>query len=228
MARARSATVRLRKMVRETISGLASFADEQQASTHIHDLVESGALRIGRHTYGRPHVWTYRGSESEVSIGSFCSISPGVQIVAGGIHPTEWVSTFPFRARWGLPGAERDGMPTTRGDIRIGCDVWIGTDALILSGVEIGHGAVVAARAVVTRDVRPYAIVTGVPARESGRRFADGQVEALLRVAWWDWDDAEIEAAIPLLSSPDISSFLERYGGPQRPAEHPDGTEGQA
>jgi acetyltransferase-like isoleucine patch superfamily enzyme len=168
---------------------------------------------VGRHTYGNPSVDIYHGSESKVIIGKFCSISPGVRIVVGGIHPADWVSTYPFRANWNLPGAFQDGMPTTRGDVRIGSDVWIGTEAMILSGVEVGHGAIIAARSVVTRDVRPYSIVAGVPAREVALRHTEEQIAELLRIAWWDWDDAEVLAAVPLLSSADASSFLTRYRG---------------
>ena len=175
---------------------------------------------MGRHTYGDPTVEIYQGSESRVTIGQFCSISPRVRIVLGGRHPAEWVSTYPFRVKWGLPEAFQDGMPATKGDVRIGSDVWIGTEAMILSGVEIGHGAIVAARSVVTRDVRPYAIVAGVPAREIALRHSEEQIAQLLRIAWWDWDEDEILAAVPLLSSPDISTFLTRYRGRSGTQQH--------
>ena len=168
---------------------------------------------MGRHTYGDPSVHMYHGSESRVVIGKFCSISPDVKIIVGGIHPADWVSTYPFRVKWGLPEAFQDGMPATKGDVQIGCDVWIGTEAMIFSGVEIGHGAIIAARSVVTRDVRPYSIVAGVPAREIALRHSEEHIAELLRIAWWDWDDDEILAAVPLLSSSDTSSFLARYRG---------------
>jgi chloramphenicol O-acetyltransferase type B len=204
------ALVRPKRSTQRAVARLASLLNRQEEFVKVQDLVDSGLLVIGRHTYGLPKVWMYHGSESKVVIGAFCSISPGVQIVAGGIHPVNWVSTYPFRAMWGLPGAFQDGTPATNGDIEIGCDVWVGTDAMILSGLRIGDGAIIAARAVVTRDVRPYSIVAGVPAREIGMRFDDEQVAALLRIKWWEWDDEDILAAIPLLSSPDISAFLHR------------------
>jgi acetyltransferase-like isoleucine patch superfamily enzyme len=200
-----------KRTAQRAVAGVAAFLDRQRRFDRTNDLLERGLLVVGRHTYGVPSVRIYRGSESNVVIGKFCSISPDVEIIVGGIHPADWVSTYPFRARWGLPRAYQDGMPVTKGDVRIGCDVWIGTGAMILSGVEIGHGAIVAARSVVTRDVRPYSIVAGVPAREIALRHSEENIVELLRIAWWDWDDDEILAAVPLLSSPDASSFVARY-----------------
>ena len=97
------------------------------------------------------------------------------------------------------------------GDTVVGHDVWIGSEAIVMPGIEIGHGAVIGTRAVVTRDVEPYAVVGGVPARTIRHRFPPEQVEALLRIRWWDWPDDQIRAAVPLLSSGDIDTFLERY-----------------
>lgn len=175
-------------------------------------LIECGLLNIGRHTYGSPTIESFRGSESQVSIGAFCSISRGVVLVTGGIHPIDWVSTFPFRIRLGLEGSYCDGMPRTDGPITIGNDVWIGTEAIILSGVSIGHGAVIAARAVVTRDVPAYAVVAGMPARVIRMRFENDVVEELLRIEWWDWSDDRIREMVPLLSSTDIERFIAECG----------------
>jgi len=175
------------------------------------ELQHQGLVEVGRHTYGRPDVINYAGSEARVRIGSFCSISPGVQIMTGGIHPTNWVSLFPFRIRWNMEGAYRDGMPATRGDVVIGSDVWIGTGALILSGVTIGHGSVIGAHSVVTRDIPPYAIAAGMPARVVGHRFSEEVIGRLLELAWWTWPDETIREAIPLLSSPKVEEFLLEY-----------------
>ena len=86
--------------------------------------------------------------------------------------------------------------------------MWIGTDALILSGVNVADGAIIAARSVVTRDIPPYAIVAGVPARVIRSRFDETTMDALLQIAWWDWPEADIERMIPLLSSPDVDVLL--------------------
>ena len=163
----------MKRWLQEKIAGLSQFCRNQEQARTIRCLQRRGLLSLGRHTYGMPTIYSYRGSEVHVTIGSFCSIAPDVQIINGGIHPASWVSLFPFRIRWNLEGAFEDGMPQTRGDIVIGSDVWLGTGAMVLSGVKIGDGAIIAVRAVVTRDVEPYAIVAGCPAgaRHSGSRL---------------------------------------------------------
>lgn len=171
-------------------------------------LIKEGLLRIGRGTYGPINIERYEGSDAKVEIGRYCSISKGVRFVTGGIHPPDWVSTYPFRIKFGKPEAYRDGLPCSKGPITIGSDVWIGTDALILSGVNVGDGAIIAARSVVTRDIPPYAIVAGVPARVIRSRFDETTIGALLQIAWWNWPEAEIERVIPLLSSPDVDMLL--------------------
>lgn len=167
-------------------------------------------VTVGRHTYGEPEIPTFAGSAVNVEIGSFCSIGANVTLLLGAGHDTSWVSTFPVREIFGLPG-RFEHHPIYRGPTVIGNDVWIGREALILDGVTIGHGAVIAARAVVTRDVRPYAVVAGIPAREVRRRFTDEQVRALLRVAWWDWPDEKIVAEADALNGAAIEEFLARH-----------------
>jgi acetyltransferase-like isoleucine patch superfamily enzyme len=177
------------------------------------DLDRTGeAVTMGRHSYFKPTIEWQWGDTGHVTIGSFCSIVHDSVMMLGGIHPSEWVSTFPFRVVMGIE--ERmftDGMPYSRGDIVIGNDVHIGREARVLSGVDIGDGAVVAAYSVVTKDVRPYAIVGGNPAREIKRRFTDEQVERLLRIRWWEWPDEKIVENVDLLSSERIEEFLDRF-----------------
>lgn len=144
--------------------------------------------KVGRHTYGNPII--YRGA-GDLRIGAFCSIGMGVKIVTGEEHRTDWVSQFPF-PHFFPEAASIPNWVVTKGDVIIGNDVWIGTGALILSGVRIGDGAVVGANAVVTRDVMPYAIVAGNPARLVRYRFDRRTVGELLRTRWWDWPDEKI------------------------------------
>lgn len=176
------------------------------------EAVDNGWATIGRHTYGGPRMHFGAGDTGRVRIGAFCSFAAGVELIPGGAHRMDWVSTFPFRPRWLMPGYGKDGHPRPGRGIVIGNDVWCGTGAKILDGVTIGHGAVVGAYAVVTRDVRPYAFVGGNPAREIRRRFTDEQIEGLLATAWWEWPDELIKERVPQLTSGDIDGFLRRFG----------------
>lgn len=162
---------------------------------------------IGRHSYGDLKVRQW-GEGAKLQIGAFCSFASGVKIFLGGEHRVDWVTTFPFPALWKCDEARVDGHPHSKGDVIIGNDVWTGTEAIILSGVHVGDGAVIGARAVVTRDVPPYAIVAGNPARIIRMRFEPPQIERLLAMQWWNWEDEKIRGMLPLLLSDDISGFL--------------------
>lgn len=163
---------------------------------------------IGKHSYwsGRPRV--YNDPKARLIMGAFCSIAKGAQIYLGGEHRTDWLTTYPFNELW-QAGKGISGHPRSKGDVVIGNDVWIGIEAIILSGVTIGDGAVVGARAVVTRDVPPYTIVAGNPAANVRQRFDADVINRLLEIAWWEWDDARIDKAVPLMLSDDITAFID-------------------
>src|SRR4051794_26839327 len=146
------------------------------------EAIAAGWATVGPHTYGAFTVHAGPGDRAALRIGAYTSIAEGVEFALGGNHRADWVSTYPFRVAFGLPGAYEDGHPRSERDIVVGSDVWLGHDALVLPGAAIGDGAVIGARAVVATEVRPYAIAVGSPAREIRRRFADEQVEALLRI----------------------------------------------
>jgi len=162
---------------------------------------------IGRGSYGDLRVLEF-GEGANLQIGAYCSFAKGVQIFLGGEHRTDWVTTYPFSA---LDARFRSivGHPKTRGDVRIGNDVWIGREAMVMSGVTIGDGAVIGARAVITRDVPPYAIAAGNPGQVVRERFSPDVIKRLLAQSWWNWSDARIAAAVPLLLSNDIEAFLQ-------------------
>ncbi|EIM29329.1 type B chloramphenicol O-acetyltransferase [Microvirga lotononidis] len=147
-------------------------------------------------------------------IGSFCSIATGVTFVMHGNqgHRRDWVSTFPFfyMNKDGAFGSPPDPF-IPAGDTVVGNDVWIGTEAMIMPGVRIGHGAIVGSRAVVTRDVEPYTVVTGNPARPGRKRFSDEEIAMLLEMAWWDWPVEQIRDAMPLLCSSDIEGLYRSW-----------------
>jgi acetyltransferase-like isoleucine patch superfamily enzyme len=178
--------------------------------TEYNRLIRSGMVQVGRYTYGVPRIDNYRNSERKVIIGSFCSIGPDVTIITGGIHPPNWVSTFPIRDFVGVD-IPYDGLPTSNGDITIGHDVWIGTGVTILSGVTIGNGAIIASGAVVSGNVPPYAIAGGIPAKVIRYRFSEQQIEALQQIAWWNWDTEKIRQEIRLLSAPEIDAFIKQH-----------------
>lgn len=160
---------------------------------------------IGDHTYGNPSIFE---RTAHLSIGKFVSIAAGVGIALGN-HTIDTVSSYPFPtlSKWWPSGA---GMTDhdSRGEVIIGNDVWIGASAFITSGVTIGDGAVIAGHAVVTKDVPPYAIVGGNPARVIRHRFQPDIVERLLQVAWWEWPDEKIDRHLPVMYE-SIEAFLE-------------------
>ncbi len=143
-------------------------------------------------------------------IGSFCSIGSGAAFIMAGNqgHRNDWISTFPFFWMPEVPafaGAANGYQPA--GDTIIGNDVWIGSEAIIMPGVTIGDGAVIGTRALVARDVEPYAIVGGNPARVIRKRFDDADIARLLALKWWDWTDDQLHAAMPLLTSGDVAAL---------------------
>jgi acetyltransferase-like isoleucine patch superfamily enzyme len=165
--------------------------------------------QVGDCSYGRLRVRTW-GEKARLVVGRYCSFADGIEVLLGGHHRTDFVTTYPFFAFPDLwPGAPRpENYPFARGDVVIGSDVWIAAGATILSGVTLGHGAVVAARAVVVRDVPPYGIVGGNPAQLIGMRFDEPTVAALLETAWWDLDREAVARLVPLLQGPDIAAAL--------------------
>jgi acetyltransferase-like isoleucine patch superfamily enzyme len=177
---------------------------------HLKPLADRWGHSIGDLTYGRPKV-RFSETGAKLSIGRYCSIADHVEIMLGGNHNLDFVTSYPFGA---IPDVWPEacgthGFHTTNGDVTIGNDVWLGSQCLILSGITIGDGAAVAARAVVTKDVPPYAIVGGNPARIIRRRFDDATIERLLESRWWDLPRERIVKLIPLLQGADVEGFLQ-------------------
>lgn len=142
-------------------------------------------------------LYHYPVNKEKLVIGKFCSIACGAKFLFNSAnHTLSSLSTYPFPIffdEWGLEKSDVAAAWDRKGDIVIGNDVWIGYEAVILAGVTIGDGAVIGARAVVTKDVPPYAIVGGVPARVIRSRFPEETVKALLRLKWWDWPAERIQ-----------------------------------
>jgi acetyltransferase-like isoleucine patch superfamily enzyme len=175
-------------------------------------LRKTGRVILGEGSAGCPKIKDYILDPSRLIVGNYTSLAGGSVVMLGGYHGLDRVTTYPHRMMMGLPGAGEDGIPEIRGDTRIGSDVWIGTESVIMSGVTIGDGAVVATGAVVMRDVPPFAVVAGNPARPVRWRFSEEQREALLEIRWWDWPRERVIEAVPLLASTDIDGFIEWAG----------------
>jgi acetyltransferase-like isoleucine patch superfamily enzyme len=187
----------------------ARLNPHNETRLHLDKLVRRHGASIGAYSYGRPKV-RFADWGGKLTIGRYCSIADQVEIMLGGNHRGDFISTYPFsafRERWPEAPAGNDHQGPT-GDVVIGHDVWIGSGALILPGVTIGAGAIIAARAVVSRDVPPYAVAAGVPARVMRRRFNDAAIAALLDCGWWDLPRDEVAALIPLLQSTRVEEFV--------------------
>lgn len=156
-------------------------------------------------------LYHYPVNGDRLIIGKFCSIACGAKFLFNSAnHSLASLSTYPFPIfyeEWGLNIQNVAAAWDNKGDIVIGNDVWIGYEAVVLAGVTIGDGAVIGARAVVTKDVPPYAVVGGVPARLIRRRFPDDTISALLALRWWDWPADKIKPRLSALQAGQIEEF---------------------
>lgn len=175
--------------------------------------VENGVL-IGKRTYGTKTTIHFPGCVS--FIGAYCSINYTAAI-GGANHPMHFVSTHPIfytkksaQELYDIAFADEEvDIKDNKSKIVIGNDVWIGTYATILPGVTIGDGAVIGAGAVVTKDVPPYAVVGGTPAKVIKYRFSQEVIEGLLKIKWWDWPDEKIRENAYLFY--DVEKFVEHF-----------------
>ena len=158
-------------------------------------------------------LYHYPVNGDRLMIGKFCSIACGAKFLfTSGNHSLKSQSDYAFPIffdEWGLDAKNIRDAWDNKGDTVIGNDVWIGYEAVIMSGVTVGDGAIIGTRAVVTKDVPPYTIVGGVPAKPIRRRFDDATVDKLETLRWWDWDHEKIKRNIPAIQSGDIAE-LER------------------
>lgn len=155
---------------------------------------------IGDYSYGKPKIYA---DPNLFTMGKFCSIADGVTIYAGGEHNYNWISSYNFSAKFNCKTCTG-----TKGKVIIGNDVWLADGVLILSGVTIGDGAVIAARSVVVKDVRPYEIVGGNPAKHIKYRFTENQITSLLKIKWWNWEINKIKNNFDLILSENIDDFI--------------------
>lgn len=187
---------------------------------YLRNVIDAPNIEIGEYTYYddpdgadnflRNVLYHFDFIGDRLRIGRFCAIARGVRFVMNGAnHRLDGISTYPFQI---FGGGWEQVMPKPgelpfKGDTVIGNDVWIGYDALIMPGVCIGDGAIIAARSVVTHDVPPYTLVGGNPARPIRRRFADADIDTLLRIAWWDWPVERITRLLPSIVAGDVAAL---------------------
>ncbi|MQA53677.1 type B chloramphenicol O-acetyltransferase [Pseudomonas piscis] len=184
-------------------------------------------IKVGRYSYYSGYYHGHSFDEcarylppdegvDQLIVGSFCSIGSGAAFIMAGNqgHRNEWISTFPFYWMSEEPAfAGAQNGYEGAGDTVIGNDVWIGSEAVIMPGIKVGDGAVIGTRALVTRDVEPYAIIGGNPAKTIRKRFDERTVQMLLEMKWWDWPIDQLQAVMPLITSGNVEA-LYQHGRP--------------
>lgn len=192
-------------------------------TVYLKDVITGPNIEVGEYTIYNDFVRDPRDFEKNnvlyhypingdrLVIGRFCSIACGAKFMfTSGNHSMQSLAnyTFPiFFDEWGLDAKDICDAWDNKGDTVIGNDVWIGYEAVIMPGVKIGDGAVIGTRALVTKDVPPYTIVGGVPAKPIRRRFDDTTVEKLEALRWWDWDEDRLKRALPAIQAGDIAAL---------------------
>lgn len=192
-------------------------------TVYLKDVITGPNIEVGEYTIYNDFVrdprdfeknnvlYHYPVNGDRLVIGRFCSIACGAKFMfTSGNHSMQSLAnyTFPiFFDEWGLDTKDICDAWDNKGDTVIGNDVWIGYEAVIMPGVKIGDGAVIGTRAVVTKDVPPYTIVSGVPAKPIRRRFDDATVEKLEALRWWDWDKDRLKRALPAIQAGDIAAL---------------------
>lgn len=186
------------------------------------NIVKSPNIIVGDYTYyddmedalnfERNILYHFDFIGDKLIIGKFCAIGSDVQFIMNGAnHRMDGISTFPFNifgGDWTKVTPTKEQLPF-KGDTIIENDVWIGYKSTIMPGVKIGNGAIVAAHSVITKDVEPYSIVGGNPAKLLRKRFSDKQIEQLQKIEWWNWSIEKITSALPLIVSGDIESLVQ-------------------
>lgn len=156
-------------------------------------------------------------------VGKFCCIGPEAIVGGLGRHPTRWLSVHPLfystRRQVGLRFVEQDHFDELPA-VELGNDVWIGARAIILDGIRIGDGAIIGAGAVVTRDIAPYQVCAGVPARSVRSRFSEADIAALESLRWWDWSEPQLRSAAALMRTGDVDALVAYARAQELPAAH--------
>lgn len=157
-------------------------------------------------------LYLFEATQDRLIIGKFCQIASGVRFIMNGAnHAIDSISTYPFKA-FGGAWAGASMHVKSKGDTIIGNDVWIGNSATIMPGVTIGNGAIIGTNSLVTKDVEPYTIVGGNPARVIRKRFDESSIQFLLKLKWWDWPIQTITNHLAYISTGDIAGLKNLHG----------------
>lgn len=184
-------------------------------------------IKIGKYTYGlseqnvhwRDKAYDYDNNyrQPELNVGKYCSVGINAKIFLGGNHRHDWVTTYPFHVKWVHNNTFKslkddiEGYPHSNGDVIIGNDVWFGENVTVMSGVKIGDGAVIGTNSVVVRDVEPYSISGGHPAKHIKFRFSEDIIKRLLEIKWWDIEESKLDKLLPYMMNNDIDLFFKKY-----------------
>lgn len=190
-------------------------------------MVKHKHIKVGKHTYGvheskvswDSSSYDYKGNYflPNLIVGSYCSVGSNVKFYLGGNHRHDWVSTYPFQVKnihnntfKSLPN-KIEGYPHSNGDIKIGNDVWFGDNVTVMSGIKIGDGAVIGTNSTVVKDVKPYSITGGHPAKHIKYRFSEDIIEKLLEIKWWDLEEDKLDTLLPYMMSNNLDLFFKKY-----------------
>lgn len=200
---------------------MVNYFDNEFSSQLLCETVTHPNISVGTFSYysGYHHGHSFehcvryldkkRKDVDKLIIGNYCSIGSGAIFMMAGNqgHRTDWISTFPFHFQANIFKKSKNPYKKL-GNTIVGHDVWIGSEAMIMAGVTIGSGAVIASRAVVTKNVEPYAVIGGNPAEVIKYRFSDDKIKKLLTLTWWDWSESKVKENMGLLCGEDISTIL--------------------
>ena len=184
-------------------------------------------IKIGKHTYGvseKKVIWDqksydYNGNyfQPQLIVGKYCSIGRECKFYLGGNHRHDWITTYPFQAQRihkstfkSIP-KHIEGYPQSNGDIEVGNDVWFGENVTVMSGIKIGDGAVIGTNSTVVKDVEPYSITGGHPAKHIKYRFSEDIIKKLLEIKWWDLEEDKLDTLLPYMMSNNLDLFFKKY-----------------
>jgi virginiamycin A acetyltransferase len=207
-----------------TVPGNQIYPRDDHETVYLKNVIQDPNILVGDYTFYNDYVhdpaqfeknnvlYHYPVNHEKLVIGKFCSIACGAKFIfTSANHALQSLSTYPFPIfadAWGLDWGNITNAWDNKGDIVIGNDVWIGYEAVIMQGVQIGNGAIIGTRAVVTKDVPPYTIAGGVPAKEIRKRFEPGIIQALQQLRWWDWPYQKIKQHLPDIMRGNIEGLI--------------------